>query len=109
MKILKAMVFAADGSQPPALRDAIEYEGRFWLVPGWYEIPAKAVSKPIRIIPLDRLRYQRVLDQPSFDLVINDGLPTQLFDAEIPIELHSKFQIVEGPNIEILGGGGRIQ
>jgi hypothetical protein len=108
MKVLKALVFDATGKTSPTLRDAIEYEGHFWLVPGWYEIPAKAVSKPIRLIPLEGLRFQKV-DQPGMDLFVNDGLPTQLFDPEIPTELRSKFRVVEGPDIEILAGGGRVQ
>jgi hypothetical protein len=108
MKILKAMVFDAAGKTPPTLRDAIEYQGRLWLVPGWYEIPAKAATKPVRLIPLDLLRYQKVAGEP-YDLLVNDGLPTQLFDPEIPTELRSKFQVLEGPDIEIPAGGGRIQ
>jgi hypothetical protein len=108
MKILKALVFDAAGKTPPAIRDAIEYKGQLWLVPGWYEIPAKAVSKPIRQIPLDRLRYQKT-GQQGMDLIVNDGLPTQLFDREIPIELRNKFQVLERPDLEIPGGGGRVQ
>jgi hypothetical protein len=109
MKILKALVFDAAGKTPPAIRDAIEYKGQLWLVPGWYEIPAKAVSKPVRLIPLDRLRYQKT-GQQGMDLIVNDGLPIQLFDREIPIELRNKFQVLEGPDdLEIPGGGGRVQ
>lgn len=108
MRILKALVFDATGKTPPATRDAIEWQGKFWLVPGWYEIPAKAVSKPVRLIPLEGLRFQKV-DKPGMDLLVNDGLPTQLFDPQIPTELRSKFQVVEAPEIEILAGGGRIQ
>jgi len=108
MKILKAMVFADDGSRPPLLCDAIEYDSRFWLVPAWLEMPDKAVTMPLRIIPLDLLRHQKVLGQ-EFDLLVNDGLPTQLFEREIPQELRSKFRVVESPDIKIPAGGGRIQ
>jgi hypothetical protein len=108
MKILKAMVFDVAGKMPPMIRDAIEYQGKLWLVPGWYEIPGRAVSKPIRLIPLDGLQYKKV-DQPGMDLVVNDGLPTQLFDPEIPTELRSTFRVVEAPDLEIPAGGGRIQ
>jgi hypothetical protein len=108
MKILKALVFDAAGKTAPTIRDAIEYEGRLWLVPGWYEIPAKAVTKPIRLIPLDLLQYQKV-GQQGIDLIVNDGLPTQLFDPQVSTELRSKFQVVESPDIEIQGGGGRVQ
>jgi hypothetical protein len=110
MKILKALVFDASGKTPPAIRDAIDHQGKLWLVPGWYEIPAKAVTKPIRLIPLDLLRYQRIPPgEQAFDLMVNDGLPTQLFDPEIPTELRSKFRVVEAPEIEISAGGGRLQ
>jgi len=46
MKILKAYVLDAAGKTPPTTRAAIEYEGQIWPVPGWYETPNKAVSKP---------------------------------------------------------------
>jgi hypothetical protein len=55
------------------------------------------------------LTAREKVDQPGMDLIVNDGLPTQLFDPEIPTELRSKFQVVEAPDIEIPAGGGRIQ
>jgi len=110
MKILKALVFDESGKTQPSIRDAIDYQGKLWLVPGWYEISARAVSKPVRLIPLDLLRYQKIPPgEQSFDLVVNDGLPIQLFDREVPKELHSKFQVLEAPDIEIRAGGGRLQ
>jgi hypothetical protein len=108
VKIFKALVFSADGSRPPATFAAIEHEGRMWLVLGWIEMPDKAVTMPKRIVPLDLFGYQMVPEE-GFDLVVNAGMPTQLFDEEIPIELRSKFQVVERPNIQIPVGGGRIQ
>jgi hypothetical protein len=109
MKVLKALVFDAAGKTPPTICDAIEYRGQLWLVPGWYEISTKAVSKPVRLIPLDPSAYQMIPGEPQADLVVNAGLPTQLFDPEIPTELRNKFQVVESPDIEIPAGGGRIQ
>ena len=110
-KILKAMVFFADGSRPPGLCDAIEHEGRLWLVPGWIELPDKAARMPARIMPIDLFRYQTVppSDGQPMDLVVNDGIPIEFLAAEIPLPLRSKFQIVERPNIEIPVGGGRLQ
>lgn len=107
-QLFKALVFFDDGQSPPAIVQAIEYQGQLWLVSGWIELPAKAVSKPVRLIPLDPLLHQRVSD-PGFDIVVNAGLPRQLFDPEVPTELRNRFQILEGPDIEIPAGGGRVQ
>ena len=32
--------------------DAIEYQGKIWLVPSWTEYPALGVKKPVRIVHL---------------------------------------------------------
>jgi hypothetical protein len=110
MKILKALVFDQTGKTQPSIRDAIDYQGKLWLVPGWYEISARAVSKPVRLIPLDLLRYQRIpAGKEAYDLLVNDGLPTQLFAQEVPTELRNKFRVVEAPDLEIPAGGGRLQ
>ncbi len=58
----------------------------------------KARQQYAYIIPLDLFRYQRVHDQKGLDLVVNDGLPRQFFDAEIPTEVKSKYRIVEQPD-----------
>jgi hypothetical protein len=59
------------------------------------------VSKPVRLTPLDLLRYQKIPPgEQSFDLLVNNGLPIQLFDREDPKELHSKFRVLEAPEIE---------
>jgi|SRR5882757_2201621 len=111
MKIYKALVFSADGSRPPGLCDAIEHEGRFWLVIGWIELPDRATRRPARIMPIDLFRNQRIPpeDGQPMDLVVNDGIPTQFFDAIIAPELRSKFQVVDNPDIEIPAEGGRLQ
>jgi len=45
----------------------------------------------------------------QIDLIVTAGLPTQLFDPEIPTELRSRFRVIEASDLEISAGGGRIQ
>lgn len=108
MKIFRAVVFDAIGKAPPRICDAIRHEGRLWLVPGWNEISSKAVSKPIRLIPVTESGFQMIPNNPQADLIVNAGLPRQLFEPEVPTELRNRFQVVENPDIEI-SGGERIQ
>ena len=82
---------------------AIEHEGKIWLVPQWFEVPAKAVIKPRRIIPLDILQYQEMSPGSLYkvDFVVNDPLPKALFDETVPRQLKRRFRVVEEPGIEI--------
>jgi hypothetical protein len=111
MQILKAMIFFSDGTRPPGLCDAIEHAGRLWLVPGWIERRDRAARVPARIIPIDLFRYKKIPPEEGkpMELVVDDGIPIQLFAREIPPELRSKFEVVDRPDIEIPIGGDRIQ
>jgi hypothetical protein len=61
-------------------------------------MPDKKATTPKYLIPLDLFQHQKG-GPAGVDYMINVGVPTQLFAEEIPKELHSKFQIVERPNI----------
>jgi hypothetical protein len=47
------ILYAEDGAL--AMCDAVEYEGKLWLVPEWTAFPSERIQKPVRIISLDGL------------------------------------------------------
>ena len=110
MRILKVIVQIAD-DKSNGMCDAIEHEGRIWLVPHWLESPTRAETKPSRLIPLDILQHQTLPAGNPYgaDYIVNDPMPKQLFDETIPTQLAKLFQVVESPDIVIPAGGGRIQ
>ena len=105
--LLKVYVLFEGGKKQPVTCPAIQHEGRVWLVPHWTEMPDKKATTPKYLIPLDLFQHQKG-GPVGTDYMINVGIPTQLFDEEIPKELHSKFQIVVRPNILFSSNGNRI-
>ena len=101
MKVLNAVVLFAD--RMPARCPAIEHEGEIWLAPSWLPLPDGKGQSPIRIISLDRVPVQKSHD--GLSLVVDDALPKQLFETEIPQELRNNFRIVERPNILMVSKG----
>ncbi len=91
--------------------EAIEHGGRIWLVPHWLESSTLAATKPSRLIPLDILQHQSLPPGNAYgaDYILNDPMPKQLFDETVPPQLAKLFQVVEGPDIVIPAGGGRVQ
>jgi hypothetical protein len=110
MRTLRALVQIAE-TGTIGVCDVIEYEGRLWLVPHWLESPTRAETKPSRLIPLDILQHQAMPPSNAYqaDYVVNGPMTKQLFDEKIPPQLAKLFQIVEGPDIVIPAGGGRVQ
>lgn len=82
--------------------DAIEYEGKLWLVPHWLDVPAKGVTKPRRIIRMDTLRYQP-MKNPAYgvDYILNDYMPKAVLEGTAPPEQARQYEIVELSEIEI--------
>jgi hypothetical protein len=110
MKTFKVIVqMEDDGSLGQC--EAIEHDGRVWLVPYWLESPTRAETKPSRIIPLDILQHQKLSagNPYSADFILNDPMPRNLFDEKISPQLAKLFQVVEAPDIVIPAGGGRAQ
>lgn len=99
-KILKVGI----GSETGAIYqcDAIEHEGKLWLVPEWLDVPAQGVTKPRRIIRMDTLRHQP-MSNPAYgmDYILNDCMPTAVLDGTAPPEQARQYEIVELPEIEI--------
>lgn len=110
MKIFKVLVqIAEDGSFGTC--DAIEYNKRIWLVPQWLESSTQAATRPRRLIPLDIFEHQKLSPSNAYgaDYSLRDPMPKQIFGEKISEQLATLFQVVELPDIEIPGGGGRMQ
>jgi hypothetical protein len=99
MKVLKVGIGSDDGTIHKC--DAIEHEGKLWLVPEWLDVPAQGVTKPRRIIRMDTLRHQR-MKNPAYklDYVLNDYMPKAVLDGKAPPEQACLYEIVELPEIE---------
>jgi hypothetical protein len=73
MKIFKIVIQRAeDGAL--SMCDAVEYEGKLWLVPEWTAFPAERIQKPVRIISLDGLTLSRVGPQYQADFALQNPM-----------------------------------
>lgn len=55
--------------------DAIEYDGKLWLVPHWLEVLEHKVSKPARMIRFDNQPHQDVWGSKLADYFLKEPLP----------------------------------
>ena len=61
MKICKAYILVVDsnGIHTNDFMDVIEYDGKFWLVPDWLDNSDRTMSRPTRIVSMEKLRHSR--------------------------------------------------
>jgi hypothetical protein len=64
MKILKALVIGVDDGGISKC-DAIEFDGKLWLVPRWLDFPAQGLTKPARLVRFDTLLHQATPNSPQ--------------------------------------------
>jgi hypothetical protein len=83
VKVFKAKV--AVGSQILDC-DAIEHQGKLWLVPFWLDSPSQGVTTPGRIIRFDCLSYSDTRGSNIGDFVIHKPIPKALFEHQTPKE-----------------------
>jgi hypothetical protein len=97
MKIQKATV-VIDSSIYKA--DVIEFEGRYWLVPEWLDMPAQGVSMPRRIISLEAIPHQHT---PGVDpeFVVNVPVPRAVFEGRAQSQGERQFVVRELPEIRV--------
>jgi hypothetical protein len=101
MKEFKALVIASDDGSI-AKGDGIEFDGKLWLVPQWYDIPAQGVRKPARLIRFDSLPHQHTPNsKQGVEYVINYPIPKELFALETPKQAIPGFEFVEMPEIDL--------
>ncbi|HEY5379911.1 MAG TPA: hypothetical protein VIJ78_10300, partial [Pseudolabrys sp.] len=98
MKIFKATVIVGGAIHKS---DAIEYEGKLWLVPHWLDMPAQGVTMPARIIRFDNRQYSDVRGTNLGDFVVNDSMPKELFDHQTPRQPIAGYEYLEMPEIRI--------
>lgn len=98
LRIFQARVIV-DGQD--ARCDAIEHEGRFWLVPNWLEYTQEGLSIPARAIGLRSIPHIQMKPDANvdYDLLIGVSLPKFLFDdAPLPPKARG-YEILEKPDI----------
>jgi hypothetical protein len=80
--------------------DSVEFEGKLWLIANWYDIPARGVRQPARLIRFDTLPHQ-TMTNPAYgaDYVLNYPIPKELFAFETPKQAVPGFEYVEMPEI----------
>jgi hypothetical protein len=98
MKILLVIVGSDDGKIYKV--DAIEHEGKLWLVPHWLDVPAQGLTKPARLIRMDVLPFQRMTN-PAYgaDFVLNAPVPKALLEPNTPRQEVPGFEVQELPEI----------
>ena|SRR5450759_1746819 len=100
MKIRKAqlVIAASDGVHWIATMDVIEYDGKYWLVPDWLDNSDRTMSRPTRIVSMEKLRHSQTPGaNPEF--VVEDPIPKFVFDGQIPPEQAGTYVVVEYPGI----------
>ena len=102
LKISKAYVVIAeaDGKHAIYYADVIDYEGKFWLVPQWIDMPAQKSTTPLRIVSLETMKYHHLPGRkPEF--VVQNPVPRYVFDGQIPSEKAAEYIVIESPDIRI--------
>jgi hypothetical protein len=79
-------------------QDAIEYQGKIWLVPEWLDSPVLGYRIPARIISLETLRHQPMQGW-SAEFVINDPLPIDVIEGRAQSPLIDKYVVIEEPDL----------
>lgn len=105
MKIYHAIIQIQDDGSTATI-DAIEYKGKFWLVPEWLEMPHEGLTMPARIILVDGLPHQRFEDGKPADAVVNCPIPKAVLNGETQKQSEVQFVVVERPDIRIQGPRG---
>jgi hypothetical protein len=102
MKIYKChlIIGGDDGVHSHALMDVIEHLEKFWLVPEWLDNQVQKVTKPLRIISLETMVHHRMAGGNP-DFLVENPVPSYVFDGRIPPQEASKYVVVEGPDIRI--------
>jgi hypothetical protein len=79
--------------------DAIEYEGKLWLVPHWIDNLTRKETRPFRIIRFDNLAHQSTKGAHWGDFALTRPLPPALFEMR-PLEQQiAGIEYLEAPDI----------
>lgn len=80
--------------------DAIEHEGKLWLVPEWLDYLEKGIAKPARIVRFDLLPHQKA-SLLGCDYVLNFQVPKDVLEGRSRFEGGISFEVVEAPDIQV--------
>ena len=78
---------------------AIEHEGSFWIVPGWFVQKSTGLHKPARIVRVDHIRRIRVSRTLGADFALDSPVPSILFDCSIAPARDAGFDVRDLPLI----------
>jgi hypothetical protein len=96
MKIFKV---AVPGLGKIESYDAIEHEGKLWLVPHWIDNLTRKETRPFRIIRFDNLAHQSTKGAQWGDFALTHPLPPALFEMR-PLEQQiAGIEYLEAPDI----------
>ena len=80
----------------------IEHEGALWIVTGWLEHKTEPVKRPIRLIRLTGLQYQKLdPEKQGADFLVSRPIPRGVLDGRTPSEEAVGFVVLDNPKIEI--------
>lgn len=97
VKLLKVMMATKSGLEEC---DAIEHEGKLWLVPEWLDYLEQGIAKPARIVRFDLLAHQKT-SLPGCDYVLNFQVPRDVLEGRSRSEGGISFEVVEAPDIQV--------
>ena len=97
--MLRTMINDGESIRPIT---TIEYKGKFWLVPHWYESRDGQWRVPVRIIGLETFPVQDMRGHHAeYHFAIHAIIPKALLDGLAPPELAAQYEVVELPHVRI--------
>jgi hypothetical protein len=96
-QILRIVIqYADDGALE--MCDAVEYEGKLWLVPEWTAFPSERIQKPVRIISLDGLTLAPLASRYQADFALQNPMTKDVLAGRgttgSPV-------VIEGPDLSV--------
>jgi hypothetical protein len=99
MKILRVGLTFSDSGEI-GVCEAIEYQGRIWLVPYWVTNPATGAKSPVRLVHLGKDGLEPTPLSNLFEYQVAwSRLPKAVFEGRMPALL--PLEVLESPSIEI--------
>jgi len=102
MKILTAMVSFA-GENGIYHSDAIEKDGKIWLVPDWIGDASTPKKWPIRLIGISGVKHQKSIGSPLGDIIVNVPISRAVYEGRVPPTKESGL-VVEEQDIPVSSG-----
>jgi hypothetical protein len=99
MQLLKTKMTLDDKSEH--LVDTIEYEGKTWIIPHWFENTVRGTKIPTRIVAIDALPHKKnPSGSPDGDFVVTAPFPKAVFDGYASEEMKTQFDVIDRPSLK---------